>query len=100
MSAMCCTRGSDLVTSDRSRSRLPTITVRLSPEEKRQFTELAAGRGLSECALAVVTLRALLIPGTSLSVVNIPSASPREASPYACDQGMARPWRPVRPGGG
>ena len=60
---MCCTRGSALVTSDRASSRLPTITVRLSPEEKRQFAELAASRGLSECALAVVTLRALLIPG-------------------------------------
>jgi len=67
------------VTSDRARSRLPTITVRLSPEEKRRFAELAASRGLSECALAVVTLRALLIPGTS-SVRDIPKASPREAA--------------------
>ena len=79
MSAMCCTRGSTLVTSDGARSRLPTITVRLSPEEKRRFAELAASRGLSECALAVLTLRALLIPGTS-SVLDIPSASPREAA--------------------
>ena len=80
MSAMCCTRGSALVTSDRACSRLPTITVRLSPEEKRRFAELAASRGLSESTLAVVTLRALLIPGTPLTVVNIPSASPREAA--------------------
>lgn len=79
MSAMCCTRGSTLVTSDRARSRLPTITVRLSPEEKRRFAELAASRGLSECALAVGTLRALLIPGT-FSTVNIPGASAREAA--------------------
>jgi hypothetical protein len=56
---------------------LPTITVRLSPEEKRQFAELAVGRGLSECALAVVTLRALLTPDTS-SALNFPSASLRE----------------------
>ena len=67
------------MTSDRARSRLPTITVRLSPEEKRRFAELAATRGLSECGLAVVTLRALLIPGTS-STVNVPSASAREAA--------------------
>jgi hypothetical protein len=67
------------VTSDRARSRLPTITVRLSPEEKRRFAELAASRGLSEGALAVGTLRALLIPGTS-STVNIPSVSTREAA--------------------
>ena len=79
MSAMCCTRGSTLVTSDRVRSRLPTITVRLSPEEKQLFAELAASRGLSECALAVATLRASLIPGTSF-VTNIPNASPREAA--------------------
>ena len=76
---MCCTRGSALVTSDRARSRLPTITVRLTPEEKRQFAELAASRGLSECALAVATLRALLIPGT-LFLANIPNAPPREAA--------------------
>lgn len=79
MSAMCCARGSTLVTSDRARSRLPTITVRLSPEEKRRFTELAASRGLSECALAVATLRALLIPGTPF-VADIPNAPPREAA--------------------
>ena len=78
MSAMCRTRGSTLVSSDRT-SRLPTITVRLSPEDKRRFAELAASRGLSECALAVGTLRALLIPGTS-STVNIPSSSAREAA--------------------
>ena len=76
---MCCTRGSALVTSDRARSRLPTITLRLTPEEKRQFAELAASRGLSECALAIGTLRALLIPGTSF-VASIPNASPREAA--------------------
>ena len=76
---MCCTRGSALVTSDRARSRLPTITVRLTPEEKRQFAELAASRGLSECALAVATLRAVLIPGTTF-VADIPKAPPREAA--------------------
>ena len=67
------------MTSDRRRSRLPTITVRLSPEEKQRFAELAAGRGLSECSLAIITLRALLIPGTS-PAVDTPSASPRKAA--------------------
>lgn len=92
MSAMCCTRGLALVTGARARSRLPTITVRLSPEEKQRFAELAASRGLSECALAVVTLRTLLIPGTS-PVGNIPSALPREA---ATDRVTIR----LRPGDG
>ena len=77
---MCCTRGSTLVTSDGARSRLPTITVRLSPEEKRRFAELAAYRGLSECALAVATLRALLTPGGASSVLNVPIASRREGA--------------------
>ena len=76
---MCSTRGSALVTSDVASSRLPTITVRLTPEEKQRFAELAASRGLSECALAVATLRALLTPSTS-SALNIPSASHREAA--------------------
>ena len=79
MSAMCCTTGSALVTSDRASSRLPTITVRLTPEEKQLFAELAASRGLSECALAVATLRSLLTPGTPL-LADIPSTSPREAA--------------------
>jgi hypothetical protein len=79
VSAMCSTRGSALVTSDRARSRLPTITVRLSPEEKQRFAELAARRGLSECALAVATLRSLLTPSTS-AALNIPSPSRREAA--------------------
>jgi hypothetical protein len=79
VSAMCCTRGSTLVTSGRAPSRLPTITVRLSPEEKRRFAELAASRGLSECALAAGTLRALLNPGIS-STINATSASAREAA--------------------
>jgi hypothetical protein len=48
------------VTSDGASSRLPTITARLAPEEKRRFVELAASRGVSESALAVMTLRALL----------------------------------------
>jgi hypothetical protein len=80
------------VTSDRASSRLPTITVRLMPEEKRRFAELAASRGLSECALAVITLRALLAPDTS-SVLNIPNASRREA---ATDRITVR----LRPGDG
>jgi hypothetical protein len=58
---------------------LPTITVRLTPEEKRQFAELAASRGLSECALAVATLRALLIPATPF-VADVQNASPRDAA--------------------
>lgn len=69
---MCSTRGSLLVTSG-PRSRLPTLTVRLTPEEKGRFVELAASHGLSESALALVAIRAVLAPGGA-AVLNIPTA--------------------------
>jgi hypothetical protein len=60
MSACCCTRGSTLVTDDTTSSRWPTLTVRLAPEEKQRFAELAASRGKSEAALALSMVRACL----------------------------------------
>jgi hypothetical protein len=60
MSAWCCMRGSTLVNLDGANSRLPTLTVRLAPEEKQRFRELAASRGKSEAALALSMVRACL----------------------------------------
>jgi hypothetical protein len=65
------------MTSDRGSSRLPTITVRLAPEEKRRFAELATRRGLSESALALTVLRALVAPD-HLIAPTIPGPIPRE----------------------
>jgi hypothetical protein len=38
----------------------PSITARPSPDEKQRFAELAASRGVSEAALALTAIRALL----------------------------------------
>ncbi|MBS0416929.1 MAG: hypothetical protein JSR66_04400 [Proteobacteria bacterium] len=46
--------------SERATSPIPTITARPSPEEKAQFVELAASLGVSESALALTAIRALL----------------------------------------
>ena len=43
-------------------SRAPSITARPSPAEKQRFAELAAARGISESALALIAIRALLDP--------------------------------------
>jgi hypothetical protein len=59
VSAFCCTRGIFLVNSHNT-SRAPSITARPAPEEKQRFAELAAGRGISESALALIAIRALL----------------------------------------
>lgn len=38
----------------------PSITARPTPAEKQRFAELAAARGISESALALIAIRALL----------------------------------------
>lgn len=40
--------------------RCPSITARPTPDEKDRFAELAAARGISESALALIAIRALL----------------------------------------
>lgn len=60
-----------------ARSRLPTLTVRITPEEKQRFVELAADHGLSESALALIAIRAVVAPGGA-EALNIPRAPPRE----------------------
>lgn len=51
--------------------------MRLTPDEKRRFGELAARHGLSEAALALVAIRAVLEPGGA-AALNVPTAPPRE----------------------
>jgi hypothetical protein len=60
MSAFCCTRRFLLVNSNAPTSRGPSITARSTPAEKDRFAELAAARGISESALALIAIRALL----------------------------------------
>src|SRR5580698_7710983 len=46
--------------STRTPSSLPSITARPSPEEKAQFVNAAAARGVSESALALSAIRSYL----------------------------------------
>jgi hypothetical protein len=48
------------VSSNGSASRLPSITARPTPAEKERFATLAASRGMSESALALIAIRSLL----------------------------------------
>ena len=48
------------MSSNGSASRLPSITARPTPAEKERFATLAASRGMSESALALMAIRSLL----------------------------------------
>lgn len=48
------------MTDDRATSPIPTITARPLPDEKARFAEMAASRGISESALALIAIRVLL----------------------------------------
>jgi hypothetical protein len=48
------------VSSNGSASRLPSITARPTRAEKERFATLAASRGMSESALALIAIRSLL----------------------------------------
>jgi hypothetical protein len=50
----------DCMTSRSTRSSLPSITARPSPDEKDRFATLARARGLSESALALSAIRAVI----------------------------------------
>ena len=60
MSAFCCTRGTCLVNSSNPTARIPSITARPTLAEKERFAKLAASSGVSESALALIAIRALL----------------------------------------
>jgi hypothetical protein len=60
VSAFCCTRTGLLVNSNDPTPRAFSITARPTPEEKQRFADLAASRGISESALALIAIRALL----------------------------------------
>ena len=91
MSAFCCTNGVSIVSSNGSASRLPSITARPTPAEKERFATLAASRGMSESALALIAIRSLL-DCKDVSEANaaprVESARPTE-SPFGCVQATA-----------
>lgn len=65
--------------SDAASSRRPSVTVRLTPDEKRRFATIAAARGQSESELGLAAVRVLL----ELNANQIPpaaSAMPKESA--------------------
>jgi hypothetical protein len=60
VSAFCCTRGTCLVNSSNPTARIPSITARPTLAEKERFAQVAASSGISESALALIAIRALL----------------------------------------
>jgi hypothetical protein len=60
VSAFCCTRGTFLVNNSNPTPRNPSITARPTLAEKERFAQLAASSGISESALALIAIRALL----------------------------------------
>ena len=58
MSAFAADRA-DRMSCRSSRSPLPSITVRVTPDEKEWFATLARSRGVSESALALSTIRSI-----------------------------------------
>jgi hypothetical protein len=68
-----------VVTCRSARSPLPSITARPSAAEKARFTRLADAAGMSESALALVAIRAVLDPDGKTSQEAVTEAQP-EAS--------------------
>ena len=60
MSAFCCNSGLRAMNAGALKSTAPTITARPTPEEKRLFASVAVQRQMSETALALIAIRALL----------------------------------------
>jgi hypothetical protein len=60
VSALCCTRGTFLVNNSNPTPRNPSITARPTLAEKERFAQLSASSGISESALALIAIRALL----------------------------------------
>jgi hypothetical protein len=78
VSALCSTVEIVAVNTGHSNRRLPSITARPTPAEKQRFAELAAARGLSESALALIAIRALLRSNTVASTAATQLTATRE----------------------
>ena len=77
------------MSSNGSASRLPSITVRPTPAEKERFATLAASRGMSESALALMAIRSLL---------DCKDASEAKAAPGRQERSTDRITIRLRPG--
>jgi hypothetical protein len=91
VSAFCSTKGIPVVNDNAPHRRLPSITARPTPAEKQAFARLAAARGVSESALALIAIRAILESNAPASSETTPGVATRES---AIDRITIRP----RPG--
>jgi hypothetical protein len=78
VSAFCSTAEILTVNGTAPNQRLPSITARPTPAEKQRFAQLATVRGLSESALALVAIRALMESNMSASSEPRKPAMPRD----------------------
>jgi len=63
-----------------NRSRPPSVTARLSVDEKQRFAAIAAARGVSESKLAIAAIRILLQSADHRVTVEEPVLSGRECA--------------------
>jgi len=80
VSAFCCTRGTRLVNSSNPTARIPSITARPTPAEKERFAQVAASSGVSESALALIAIRALLESNGPLASTTAPESARQAAT--------------------
>jgi len=80
VSAFCCTRGTCLVNSGNPTARIPSITARPTLAEKERFAQLAASSGVSESALALIAIRALLESNGPLASTTAPESARQAAT--------------------
>lgn len=67
------------MSGDAASSRRPSLTVRLTPDEKRRFATIAAARGQSESELGLAAVR-LLLDLNAKQISQATSARPKEST--------------------
>jgi hypothetical protein len=73
VSAFCCKDEARIVSGEVISARLSSITARPASQEKLRFTALAAARGISESALALIAIRDLLSSAAPVSELRVPT---------------------------
>jgi hypothetical protein len=76
----CWNRRCVVVNDETHRSWHPSVTARLSVEDKRRFAAIAAARGVSESKLALVAIRILLQSTDNRITVQEPALPGRECA--------------------
>jgi hypothetical protein len=94
MSAICRNMGWRAVTDGTLKSPAPSITARPTPQEKRVFAEVAAKLRVSESALALMAIRALLdseVPDLPANATNSGSRRGPDYNSFAAGRSTGHP---------